>query len=1270
MTDLSTVSPPETTTTADFLSRPLLVALRLDWEKAIYLTFMIIAIVTRFYGLGDRVVSHDESLHTQYSYQFYNGDGYSHSPLMHGPTLFHTTALSYWLFGDSDFSSRIPNAILGVILVLMPYMLRGFLGRRGALFASFMLLISPYVSYYSRYIRHDVYLIVFAMIVFIATWYYIRERKMKYLWWFVVGLVLMFATMEASFIYVAIFGSFLVVRLLALIAGASWLRDAMPRLRAPLLVALVGVILVGAGVGLHQLSDGDAAEETTATTTTEGFAADPNATVETTAEEASSTDLLSRWIEIGGIVIFGLGLFLIVRQMRPHIDGYPEFDLIMLYVTLVLPLASPMLVRIAGWNPVDYTLNTCVLAGQESMSSVAIFFARLANATCRDAFLTSGIVRSTSFLVATVVISVLVGLWWDRKRWPGLALAFTAIFLFFFTSIFTNINGWRTGAIGSLGYWLEQHGVQRGSQPPYYYFFVTTLYEFLPIIFSLAGIGLWLRQRRINGVAWFWVLAGLLGLLAYSLANYFFNRDILDINDQSRVPGLMAAASVLLIAAAYWFLIRKRQIVERLGLERGLRDLVDLPAFVGFVPSLIWWMLLSWPAYSIAGEKMPWLSIHLTIPMCLLAGWYMGQRTRSVSAADLFSRRGLLALGLSAALIIMAAIALGPLLLGEIRLGSQEVDRLANLGRFLGGVLVAVGVGYLWYRVVSPLDGRLRRVVATLAVFLVLSGLTIRFSYMANFVNYDYTNEFMVYAHGAPATKSVVLTQLEELSMRLHGDKGIRVAYDSDVAWPFTWYLREYPNRVYFGENASQSLNESPVVIVGRKNWDAVDPYLANNFTQREYTFLWWPMEDYRRFSWNAIFGNPADEARRGLGNPDVRRALWDIFFHRDYQKYGEVFGGNFTPGQWPLRHDLRLYIRNDVIANLWDYGVGAVSAAPVIDPYEANQLALTPKLLINQSGIAGAGEGQFSSPRNLEIGPDGLVYVADSGNHRIQVFDADGRFVRGWGGSGDAPGLFNEPWGLAVDDQFVYVADTWNHRVQKFTLDGELVGAFGGSGSPGGEDPMGGLGLFFGPRDIALLSDGSLLITDTGNHRLQVMTADGQFTRVVGSFGNQLGQFNEPVGLAVGPDGSVYVADTWNGRIQRLSPELLPSGEWQVEAWAGQSINNKPYLAVDSGDRVYVTDPEGYRVLIFSATGAYLNRFGQFGTDANSLGLPNGLALAADDSLWLADAGNHRLLAFPPIYGAPAAEEPPVEEPPADELALPTEAIIDEAYPEPTAAP
>ena len=140
----ATTTPTQTAVSQpDFLSRPLATVLSLDWEKAVYLAFIVLAIITRFWALGSRVMSHDESLHTQFSYQFYIGDGYSHTPLMHGPFLFHITAVSYWLFGDSDMAARIPVALFGVVLVVLPaLLLRRWLGRVGALFTSFLLLIS------------------------------------------------------------------------------------------------------------------------------------------------------------------------------------------------------------------------------------------------------------------------------------------------------------------------------------------------------------------------------------------------------------------------------------------------------------------------------------------------------------------------------------------------------------------------------------------------------------------------------------------------------------------------------------------------------------------------------------------------------------------------------------------------------------------------------------------------------------------------------------------------------------------------------------------------------------------------------------------------------------------------------------------------------------------------------------------------------------------------------------------------------------------------
>ncbi|HUS94254.1 MAG TPA: flippase activity-associated protein Agl23 [Patescibacteria group bacterium] len=1235
MSDLS-----ETTdkSTDEFLSRPLLSAINLDVEKTIYLVIILLALATRLWGIGDRVVSHDESLHTQYSYLYYNGDGYNHTPLMHGPSLFHITALSYWLLGDNDTSARIPVALVGVLLVFMPYFLRGWIGKTGALVASFLLLISPYITYYSRYIRHDILIITSALLVFISIVHYLRKRQDKYIWWFALGMALMFTTMETSFIYVAIFGSFLVLALAAKIFTASWFLDQWRRLLLPLGLVLLALVIFSIGfMGQRAIEkSANAQSEATAVVTDEGFAADPDQELVTEADQdlPSADDTLYRWLQIGGIIVLTGGMFLIAFRLRPYIDEIPEFDLVVLFTTLTLPTATAFLIVMAGKNPLAYTINNCELVGQETMSSIKLFFNQAFNETCRDAFLSSSVLVSAGFLILTLLVSLLVGIWWNRRRWLIAAVIYHGIFLLLFSSLFSNPAGWTSGMVGSLGYWLEQQAVQRANQPSYFYFIVLPLYEFLPLLFMLLAGFYWAAKSRLNKIYAYLFGSVLLAAFTYYLINQLTNQDAVLREEMTRMPAMVAALIVITLAVVLFILLLIRWIqTERIG--DGDEDDIDgvwdrmnsaVNELFDFVPYLIWWFVVSWVIYTYAGEKMAWLSSHFVVPMVLMAGWYINEKLTSANLGELRTRRFALLTALDLLFLFALGVVLGPLLLGDISIRGQELDNLTNLGRLIGSLIILGTVVYFFRRVGRIFESGTRRRAWIFAIFLFLALLTIRFTYMSSFTNADNVTEFLVYAHGAPATKNEVLPQLEELSLRLHGDKSIQVAFDNDSSWPFTWYLRDYPNRIYFGEEPGRNVTEAPVVIAGSLNWNKVEPILGDDYEQKNYTFLWWPMEEYRNISWKAILGDPDAEAgtRRGLGNPDVRKALWDIFFYRDYEKYSQVYGGTYTAGQWPLRHDLRMYIRKDVLTTIWDHGVDILAAEPPVDLYAEGELLLSPSLSI---GTTGSEVGQLLRPRNMAIGEDGMIFVTDSGNHRIQVFDQDGFFQYSWGEFGIEPGQFNEPWGIAVDDDFVYVADTWNHRIQKFSHDGELIDVFGQSGSPT-QDQVGG-GLFFGPRDITFNSDGHLVVTDTGNHRLQIFDTDGNFIETVGSQGNLPGQFYEPVGVATMATGSLLVVDTWNGRIQRIGGNLLPETEWAVDAWYGESIENKPYIAVDQNDRVYVSDPEGYRILIFDTTGQYLGRFGQFSLDLDGFGLPNGVAVSPDGSIFVADAGNNRVLKF-----------------------------------------
>lgn len=217
-------------------------------ETALYAGILLLGILSRFWDLGSRALHHDESLHAYFSWLLATGQGYVHDPLMHGPFLFHMTALVYAIFGDSDAASRYPAALFGVILIALPILLRGErqLGRWGALTASTLLLISPAILYQSRYLRHDIFTLVGALFLFICIVRYVELPQRRWLVGIGVALGFLVANHEIVFgiaaIFLAVIGAALLwgplrrLAPLAVVAGAAALAlvAIVPRRTQPL----------------------------------------------------------------------------------------------------------------------------------------------------------------------------------------------------------------------------------------------------------------------------------------------------------------------------------------------------------------------------------------------------------------------------------------------------------------------------------------------------------------------------------------------------------------------------------------------------------------------------------------------------------------------------------------------------------------------------------------------------------------------------------------------------------------------------------------------------------------------------------------------------------------------------------------------------------------------------------------------------------------------------------------------------------------------------
>lgn len=1166
-----------------------------------------LAIVSRFYNLGARVMSHDEVNHVVPSYNHYIGaDTYKYDPVTHGPLQFHLMIASFFLLGDSDFSARVPYALAGIAAIaLVGFAFRRYLGKSGAVIGALLFLISPYMLYYSRYARNEVIGVLLVLITIYSVLRYLEKGDRFSIFLYVITAALDFTDKATAYIFTAQLLLFLLILLVDGARKLNWKRS-QNRSKFSLFIFLtIAMILVAIGFAVWNAAINKVNPDAPA----------PAEVV----PAAASFQLGGELVGVALAVIFGIvAIVTLVRGTSwKQIRSLRPFDLIILTGALILPLAAPIPVKLVGWNPLDYS------------TSLSMF--------------------KTGFFIALLsILSLVIGIWWKPRLYPVLFAIFYSIFTVLYTTFFTNGSGFFMGLVG-VGYWMDQQAVNRGSQPLYYYILVNLpIYEYLEVLGTGLAIYFGARFRKF-------VTRG--GENPAAQASIETDTQV---EQQAELPFIQTLAGEELIPIPAASVPDPERYYQENFSEGEISpnhqpadDLVEgqpgeggkLARLLGFtrddlsatlpeqpaihpVPVLgffLFWAVSSTIAFSLAGERMPWLTTHIAVGFLLSAAWGLGYLVDIIPWKKIFTRRGVAALLLLPVLVSSFASFIGILLGANPPFQGNELVQLQVTSTF---IMSLVGFGLSGWGVLQLLAGWPGRQIAqliTLVVFAFLAVLTARTAYTASFINYDNAKEFVVYAHSARGPKDI-FEQVEEISRRTTKGKDVQVAYVGDALYPYWWYFRDYPNKHWYADNPTRELASYPLIIVDDANFARMDTITRNDYVSYEYLRMVWPMQDYWNLTWERIFS--------ALANPEMRAALYQIWLNRDYTKYAAVTGNqSLTLTTWSPAAKIRLYIRKDVVAQIWNYGSSPVIEQEVeVDPYAGFIRSTKPEIML---GATGADYGYFQAPRGVAVAPDGTLYVADSRNHRIQHLTTSGEVLHAWGtfadvAAGEAPGgTFNEPWAVAVDSKgFVYVTDTWNHRIQKFTADGQFVKLWGSFGQTETLDGM------WGPRGLAVDAQDRLFVTDTGNKRVLIFDTEGNYINQFGSVGMDLGQLDEPVGIAINSLGQVIIADTWNQRVQIFSPDssntyYYPTASWEISGWYSQSLDNKPYLAVDANDNIYVSDPEGIRVLVFDGQGKFLYGWGDYNLDTEGFSLPVGLAVDQQGGVWVSDAGANRLVYF-----------------------------------------
>ena len=267
--------------------------------------------------------------------------------------------------------------------------------------------------------------------------------------------------------------------------------------------------------------------------------------------------------------------------------------------------------------------------------------------------------------------------------------------------------------------------------------------------------------------------------------------------------------------------------------------------------------------------------------------------------------------------------------------------------------------------------------------------------------------------------------------------------------------------------------------------------------------------------------------------------------------------------------------------------------------------------------GKQGSSVGMFNFPWGVAVNARDEIAVTDQFNHRVQIFNSDGNYLRSFGRESNKAGEFNYPRGIAFHNNGnIFVADRFSDRIEIFSGEGEYVGSFGGKGSLDSERTV--------ICGLSVDSDGNIIVADVGNKLIKIFSPDGKFLMKIGG----QGYFACPV-HCVQCDRYLIVSDNSDHCIKVFDRNGNFQYKFGKKGKGDGEFKSPNCLSVNKSGHLMVCDGDNNRIQVFELNGKFVGKFGTMGSNLGKFNFPRSVAILSKGRIAVCETRNHRIQIF-----------------------------------------